>query len=242
MRDRPVPIHAEPSPTALDHQASMPRAASPRLIASEADVKAGLRALRRKCPAMRLAHDLAGDPPLRLREPGLEGLMRIIVAQQVSVASATAIWARVAAGVRPLEAATILAMSEEQLRACGLSRPKIRTLTAIARAISEDGLDLGALADASEAEIHEQLTAVSGIGPWTADIFAMFCLGRADAFAAGDLALQEAARLILELDERPKPDELGEIAERWRPWRGVAARMLWQYYRVAKAASSGAPA
>ena len=213
-----------------------------RIIDTEADIKAGMRALRRKCAGMRRAHDAAGDPPLRRREPGLEGLARIIVGQQLSVASAGAIWARTEKLVVPFEAPRLLAESDEALRGAGLSTGKIRTLRALASAIVDDGLDLTTLGDCPHEEITERLTVVKGIGPWTADIFAMFCLGRADAFAPGDLALQEAARLALDLDGRPGANDLADIAVRWRPWRGVAARMLWAYYAVAKTKGNALPA
>ena len=213
-----------------------------RIIETEADIRAGMRSLRRKCAGMRRAHDAAGDPPLRRREPGLEGLARIIVGQQLSVASAGAIWARTEKAVVPFEAPRLLACSDPELRSAGLSTGKIRTLRALATAIVDDGLDLTALGACPHEEITERLTAVKGIGPWTADIFAMFCLGRADAFAPGDLALQEAARLALDLDARPAAKDLAEIALRWQPWRGVAARMLWAYYAVAKTKANALPA
>lgn len=206
----------------------------PRLIVADDDVRAGIRALRRRCEAIRRMHDLAGDPPLRRREAGFEGLVRIVVAQQVSVASANAIWTRFATLVEPMSAASVLALSDDELRAAGLSRPKIRTLRAISNAVATGELRFDVFDDADEAEVHAALTRVSGIGPWTADVFLLFCLGRADAFAAGDLALQEAARIAFALDKRPNSSELLEIAERWRPWRGVAARMLWAYYKAAK--------
>lgn len=212
-----------------------------KVIECDADVQAGIEALRRKCPIVQRMHDLAGYPPLRRRAAGFEGLARIIVGQQVSVASATAIWERTFKTVQPFDAAILLSTSEVDLRRAGLSRPKVRTLTAIARAIAEAGLDLGALEHLNDEEVHEALTRISGVGPWTADIFLMFCIGRADCFAAGDLALQVAAQMAMNLDERPSAQELLEIAERWRPWRGVAARMLWAYYKVAKEARSGAP-
>ena len=226
----------------VEMRTPMSRQSAPRIISSDDDIRVAMRSLRRRCAAMRRAHDLAGDPPLRLRAPGLEGLARIVVGQQVSVASADAIWRRLSERVKPFEARSILDLGEVELRACGLSGPKFRTLAAIARAVEEKTLDLSALGTLREEDVRERLTAVSGIGPWTADIFSMFCLGRADAFAPGDLALQEAARLVLDLDERPRSSELEEIALRWRPWRSVAARMLWAYYRVARSASSGAPA
>jgi len=184
--------------------------------------------------------DTGGPPPLRRREPGFAGLAGIIVSQQVSVASARAIFGRLESRIAPLEAATLLAADDESLRGCGLSTPKLKALRALARAVAEDGLDLAGLADLDAADAHAQLIKVSGIGPWTADIFLLFCLGHPDAFPAGDLALQEAARLALGLKTRPDTRRLERIAERWRPWRAVAARMLWAFYAVAKR-REGAP-
>jgi DNA-3-methyladenine glycosylase II len=209
----------------------MKRIKPSRTIETEADLREGIRALRRKCPHLRRVHDRAGDPPLRRHPPGFEGLARIIVGQQLSIASAQAIWTRVAAAVRPMSAKAFLALSDDELRRAGLSRGKVKTLRAMSAAI-EAGLDLDRLANAPEEIVHETLTALPGIGPWSADIFLLFCLGRADAFAAGDLALQTAAASALQLRERPSREELLEIAERWRPWRGVAAHMLWAYYKI----------
>jgi DNA-3-methyladenine glycosylase II len=212
----------------------------PRIIAADSDVRDGVRALRRKCAIMRRVHDLAGDPPLRRRPAGFEGLARIIVGQQVSVASATAIWGRTAAACAPFEPRVLLALEDRHLAGAGLSRPKIRTLRAIATACSE-GLDLTGLDGLTEEEIHGALTEVTGIGPWTADVFILFCLGRADGWAPGDLALQVAAQHALKLAERPGKDEMKEIAERWRPWRGVAARLLWAYYAALKQQRTAVP-
>jgi DNA-3-methyladenine glycosylase II len=213
----------------------------PQIIESAADIRAGIRALRRKCCAMRRVHDATGDPPLRRRLPGFEGLARIVVGQQLSTASAGAIWHRFGSAIEPIRADVLLCASEETLRATGLSRTKIKTLRAIASAMAHENLDLERLAAASDEAVHEVLTRVSGIGPWTADIFLMFCLGRRDAFAAGDLALQVATQHALGLGQRPSPHELLELAEPWRPWRGVAARLLWAYYRHVKESRSGAP-
>ena len=190
---------------------------------------------------MAKAHELAGAPPLRRRAPGFEGLARIIVGQQLSVASAGAIWSRLEALVAPFEASNLAGKSDEELRAVGLSGGKIRTLRGIADAVASRELELGGLHGVSEEAIHERLTALKGVGPWTADIYVMFCLGRADAWAPGDLALQYAVADLMALDERPDPAQMQEIAERWRPWRGVAARMLWAYYRERKNAGSGVP-
>lgn len=202
-----------------------------RIIATDDDMREGIRALRRKCPHLRVVHELAGDPPLRRHAPGFEGLARIVVGQQLSLASAQAIWHRVQLAVEPLTPATLLTLSDKELRAAGLSRGKVRTLRAVSEAIAA-GLDLDRLAQAPEDEVHTALTSLPGIGPWSADIYLLFCLARADAFAAGDLALQIAVRTALGLDARPTREELYDIAERWRPWRGVAAHLLWAYYKV----------
>jgi DNA-3-methyladenine glycosylase II len=209
-----------------------------RAIRSDADVAEGVAALCRTCDYARQMADISGPLPLRLREPGFEGLARIVVSQQVSVASAAAIWSRFAATFaadgRPLQAGIIIAASDDALRGAGLSRPKVRTMRAIAAALHSGELALDGLDRASNDEVHAALTRVSGIGPWTADIFLMLCLGRADGFPPGDLALQEAAKLVMKRDTRPSGPELLAIAERWRPWRSVAARLLWAYYKVIK--------
>jgi DNA-3-methyladenine glycosylase II len=177
---------------------------------------------------------LAGRPPLRLMEPGFAGMVSIIVSQQVSVASASAIFKRIEANLSPLSARRMLEADDAALRACGLSQPKMRALRALAQAVEHEGLDLAGLGELAAETAHQALIAVKGVGPWTADIFLLFCLGHPDAFPSGDLALQEAARLALALKKRPDARRLEAIAERWRPVRGVAARLLWAYYRVAK--------
>jgi DNA-3-methyladenine glycosylase II len=204
------------------------------LIASEAALAEAMARLLALDPdVVGRMIELGGPPPLRRRDPGFAGLAAIIVSQQVSVASANAIFARLEAELSPLAAATLIAADDAALRRCGLSLPKMRALRALAEA-SLAGLDLEALGERDAREAHEALVAVKGVGPWTADIFLLFCLGHPDAFPAGDLALQEAARLALNLKTRPDARRLERIAERWRPLRGVAARLLWAYYRVAK--------
>jgi DNA-3-methyladenine glycosylase II len=204
-------------------------------IADDATLAAATEALRRKDPQFvgRLIA-IGGPPPLRRREPGFAGLAAIIVSQQVSVASASAIFGRLEVQVAPLEAARLAETTDDVLRGCGLSSPKIRALRAVAETIADGRLDLEGLSALDAEEAHRALVAVKGIGPWTADIFLLFCLGHPDAFPAGDLALQEAAKLAMALKSRPDAGRLERIAERWRPWRGVAARMLWTYYRAVK--------
>jgi len=203
-------------------------------IADEATLAAAAKALLEKDPdVVGKLIEVGGPTPLRLREPGFSGLARIVVSQQLSVASAGAIFNRLEAALAPFEAATLAEATDETLRACGLSSPKIRALRSIAEAVGS-GLDLPGLAALDAEAAHAALVSVKGIGPWTADIFLLFCLGHPDAFPAADLALQEAAKLALKLKARPDPARLERIAERWRPYRGVAARMLWAYYRGVK--------
>ena len=200
-----------------------------RIIESDACVAEGVTWLCGAEPRFARALELTGPLPLRRRPDGFGQLLSAIVSQQVSVASARAIWARLeAAGMTTPEA--IRATDEEGLRALGLSRQKASYAVALAGA----GIDFDALRLAPTDEVVKTLVAVKGIGIWTAEIYAMFSLGRADVFAPGDLALQESARLLFDLPERPREKAMREIARDWSPWRGVAARLLWAYYRVAK--------
>jgi DNA-3-methyladenine glycosylase II len=209
-------------------------------IDSERDLQNGLDALIRLDRRLGPIFALAGPLPLRRRPGGFPGLASIVVSQQLSTASAAAIWGRLTVALDPLDHAAMRKARADKLRRVGLSGPKIRALKAIARAIGDGKLDLDALADCPADDAHRILTAVHGIGPWTADIYLLTCLGHADAWPAGDLALQEAARLALALKARPTTKEMGPLAEAWRPWRGVAARLLWTYYRAVKG-RSGAP-
>jgi DNA-3-methyladenine glycosylase II len=170
-----------------------------------------------------------GELPLRRTEEGFGRLLQAIVGQQVSTASAAAIWARLE-GARLTAPHAVVAAGEERLRALGLSRQKARYAVALAEA----GVDYDGLREMPDAEVVRVLTAVPGIGVWTAEIYAMFSLGRADVFAPGDLALQEGARTLFALPERPKERALRAMAEEWSPWRSVAARILWAWYRVEK--------
>ncbi len=210
------------------------------LIETEADLDAGLAELRRADPRLAAVMAAAGRPPLRRRPDGFAGLAAIIVAQQLSTASAGAIWARLAAAFDPLDPAVVLRARPARLARLGLSTAKIRTLKAIARAVTRRELALPALAGLPADAAHAALTAIHGIGPWTADLYLLTCLGHADAWPAGDLALREAARLAFALPARPGIKEMQALAEPWRPWRAVAARVLWTYYRAIKG-REGAP-
>ncbi len=200
-----------------------------RIIVAEACVAEGAAWLAAREPRFAAALAATGPLPLRRREDGFRALLSAIVSQQVSVASANAIWARLeAAGL--CDAGAMAEASEEVLRAAGLSRQKARYGQELARA----GIDFEGLRGLPDAEVVAVLTGVPGIGRWTAEIYAMFALGRADVFAPADLALQEAARILFELEARPSEKALRAMAEAWSPWRAVAARLLWAYYRVAK--------
>ncbi|MEZ0172198.1 DNA-3-methyladenine glycosylase [Microvirga sp. TS319] len=205
------------------------------LLETDAVLKRGLTALAKADPVMaRLAAE-GVVPQLRKRPPGFEGLAWIIVGQQVSTASAAAIWGRLRLILDPPEPARFLSLSDEDLRGAGLSAMKIRTIRATAMEIVEGRLPLDRLDELPADEAHGLLTRVKGIGPWTADIYLLFCLGHPDAFPGGDLAVQEAARIAYGLAARPDAKALTALAESWRPWRGVAAKVLWAYYRVVKA-------
>lgn len=201
-----------------------------RIILTDACVAEGLDWLITREPRLAAAAALIEGPlPLRRRADGFAALLSAIVSQQVSTASANAIWARLeAAGMT--ERAAMAAAEEEALRALGLSRQKAR----YGRALAQSAVDFETLRDISSEKVIADLTAIPGIGIWTAEIYAMFALGRADVFAPGDLALQEAARLIYDLPARPSEKALRAMAVEWSPWRSVAARLLWAYYHVAK--------
>jgi DNA-3-methyladenine glycosylase II len=209
-------------------------------IHTEADLDTALAALVQADARFKQALAAAGRPPLRKRPDGFAGLAAIVVAQQLSTASASAILERLKVALDPLDHAAVLRARPAKLARIGLSAPKIRTLKAIARAVDDGAINLPSLVDMSAEDAHRALTALHGIGPWTADIYLLFCLGHADAWPAGDLALQEAVRLLLGLKTRPTVKEMGPLAEAWRPWRGAAACALWAYYRIAKK-RDGAP-
>lgn len=200
-----------------------------RIIATQADLDEGCAHLARACPIWAKTLPLLGPLPLRRRDDGFEAIASAIVGQQISIAAAGAIWGRMQdAGL--LTETALRTASEDDLRAAGLSRAKQRYL----RGIADAGIDWNALRDMPDDAAIAHLVALPGIGIWTAEIYLKFALGRADVFAAGDLALQEAARIMYDLPARPTPAVLRQLAEPWRPWRAVAARGLWAYYRLAK--------
>lgn len=175
-----------------------------------------------------------GVPALRRRESGFAGMVAIVCAQQLSTASANAIWERLRTAFDPITPGAIAKARADRLARLGLSAAKIKTLKSLAREIVAERFDLDALADEDAEVAHAKLTALHGIGPWTADVYLLFCLGHPDAWPAGDLALQEAVKLGLGLSSRPGTKEMMVLAEPWRPWRGVAAHVWWAYYKIAR--------
>jgi DNA-3-methyladenine glycosylase II len=210
-----------------------------RPITTQADIVEGLDALCVADPRLVAVRAVAGEVPLRRATAGFESLASIIVSQQVSRASADAIMARFSALLDPMTAEAVLSASEELFRQAGLSRPKQRALLAVGRAV-RDGLDLTHLCGLQAGEAIARLSAVPGIGPWTAEVYLLVSAGHPDVFPARDVALQSAVAHGLGLASRPGERDLIRIAESWSPWRGVAARLFWSYYRTMRG-REGAP-
>lgn len=211
-------------------------------IRNMSDIEEGLEYLGKRDPLLLPIIEAVGDVPLRLSEPGFKGLASIIVSQQVSKASAAAIFGRLCEQVSPFTAENYLAVGEEGWRIAGLSRPKQRTFLTVCNAVVEGQLNLTALCELPAETALEQLTALKGIGPWTAEVYLLFCAGHPDIFPAGDLALQEAVRVAFNMRERPNDKKLRAITKKWSPWQGVAARLFWSYYAILRDGRDGTPA
>ena len=205
-----------------------------RRIETLDDIEAGLEALLLADARLAAVRERAHAVPLRRTAPGFESLASIVVAQQVSVASAAAIWARFRQVVDPLTPENYIACGEEAWRAAGLSRPKQATLLAVSSALADGALDLHGLCDLPAQEAIDRLTAIKGIGPWTAEGYLLFAAGHPDVFPAGDVALQAAVGHAFAHAARPDAAALRALAEGWSPWRGVAARLFWSYYAAIK--------
>ena len=209
-----------------------------RAIKTIEDVNLGLEELMHRDPDLAQAYNYVRKAgfivPLRLRAGGFGALAEIIISQLVSKASANAINERFLHHINPLTPETYLKEGEEAWRIIGLSRPKQASICALANGLINGELDLKSLANMPQEQAISHLSAIKGIGPWSAQIYLMFCLGHRDIFPAGDLALREAARLLWSLDERPSVNELSVLAQRWSPQRAIAARLLWVFYAVKK--------
>ena len=199
---------------------------------TQADLDDAIHVLVRQDRRLKPIFELTGMPALRRREPGFVGLAHIVCGQQLSTASAAAIWSRLSAAFAPLDAEAIRRARTDRLGRLGLSAAKIKTLKALARDIQGERLNLDVLANEDADAAHDTLTALHGIGPWTADVYLLFCLGHGDAWPAGDLAVQEAVKIGLGLTTRPTAKQMAPLAEPWRPLRGAAAHLWWSYYRV----------
>jgi DNA-3-methyladenine glycosylase II len=201
---------------------------------TDVDLRAGLAQLLLADPRLKPIADKAGSFSLRRREAGFPGLCAIVCGQQLSTASAAAIRARLFAAFVPFGHESVLKARADKLKRLGLSAAKIKSIRAIGKAVAKGRIDLTQVGNMDADAAHAALTALHGVGPWTADIYLLFCLGHADAFPAGDLAVQESARLAFGLRRRPDAKALTKMAEAWRPWRGVAAHLLWAYYHAVK--------
>jgi DNA-3-methyladenine glycosylase II len=199
---------------------------------TQADLEDAIGMLITRDPRLKPILERTGMPALRRREAGFAGLAAIITGQQLSTASAAAIWARLSAAFDPFDHASLRKARANRLGRLGLSAAKIRTLKSLAREIATERLNLEVLANEDADAAHNTLTALHGIGPWTADVYLLFCLGHGDAWPAGDLAVQEAIKVGLGLKTRPTAKQMAPLAEPWRPLRGAAAHLWWSYYRV----------
>ncbi|MDJ0613873.1 MAG: DNA-3-methyladenine glycosylase [Rhizobiaceae bacterium] len=205
------------------------------------DVNDGLKQLLKLDPNLLAIAKQVGDLPLRLQEPGFAGLARIVIGQQVSTASAAAIHARFVKHISPLTPSAFLEAGEPAWIEIGLSRAKQSTLEGLAKVLTSGELDLALVTQLPAEDAIAQLTALKGIGPWTAEVYLLFSAGHPDIFPAGDLALQEAIKMAFNLDTRPDEKEVRNKAVKWSPYRGIAARLFWAYYRDVKTGREGVP-
>jgi DNA-3-methyladenine glycosylase II len=201
----------------------------------ESSLRRGVLILARRDPALAAIARQYGPPPLWAREPGFATLVHMILEQQVSLASALAVFERLRASLPVFDAASLLALDDVVFKRVGITRQKTAYARGLASAIAGKSLDLDAIAMLEDADVHTTLTRIKGIGLWTSNVYLLMALGRPDAFPASDIALQVAAHRALRLRKRPTPERLERLAEQWRPWRAVAARLLWHFYLSEKA-------
>ena len=201
---------------------------------TQADLEEAIETLVKQDRRLKPILELTGMPSIRQREPGFAGLAAIVCGQQLSTASTSTIWNRLTAAFDPFHHDAIRKARADRLGRLGLSAAKIKTLKHIALELAEERLNLEVLANEDADTAHNTLTALPGIGPWTADVYLLFCLGHGDAWPAGDIAIQEAVKVGLGLQTRPTAKQMAPLAEPWRPLRGAAAHLWWSYYRVLK--------
>lgn len=203
-------------------------------LETQSDLEEAVHALVKRDPRLKPVLEIAGMPALRRREPGFTGLAHIVCGQQLSTASAAAIWGRLSAAFDPFDHEAVRRARTDRLGRLGLSAAKIKTLKHLAREINAQRLNLDVLAEEDAEAAHHTLISLPGIGPWTADVYLLFCLGHGDAWPAGDIAVQEGIKVGLGLQVRPTEKQMAPLAEPWRPLRGAAAHLWWSYYRVIK--------
>ncbi len=206
------------------------------LSLNESELQRGVRILVRRDPDLARVHRAYGDPPLWARTPGFPTLIHIILEQQVSLASARAAYDRLKAACRGrITPHRLLTFTDAQMLRIGFSRQKAGYARDLSRAIIRGEFDLEALEAMPDPAVRQALVAQKGIGPWTADVYLLMVLLRRDVWPHGDLALAVAVQQLLGLTTRPTYVELAQIAERWKPWRAVAARLCWHFYLSQKA-------
>ena len=203
-------------------------------ILTQQDITHGLKKLLAIDPRLIPIANRAGELPLRLQEPGFAGLTRIVIGQHVSTASAAAINRRFIKEIDPITPQAFLEAGEDAWIRIGLTRAKQATIKNLALQILDHKLDLQSLIQLPADEAVKQLTALKGIGPWTADVYLLFCAGHGDIFAAGDLAIREAVRHAFDMKERPSEKQLRELSKLWTPHRAIASRLFWTYYEQLK--------
>ncbi|TCN17583.1 DNA-3-methyladenine glycosylase family protein [Sinorhizobium americanum] len=201
-----------------------------RIIRTSDDIEAGLAGLVMLDARLEHVLDKAGPVPLRRTDPGYRGLANIIVSQMVSKASAAAIWNRMEASLGEISADAVLSLDDDACRQFGLSRAKADTLRRVAAATVSGEIDLDGICDSEAAAAIHELTAIKGVGRWTAEVYLLFCAGHPDVFPSGDVALQNAVGHALGFELRPTASEIDSLAASWSPWRSVAARLFWAYY------------
>ena len=197
---------------------------------TEQELLDGTEILASRHPDLARTLDRLGPPPLWDREPGFPALVHIILEQQVSLASARAAFDKLVARVDPLEPATFLELEDSELIAIGFSGQKGRYCRELAKAVLDGSLDLVGLQTAADDRVRTELVKVTGIGRWTADIYLLMALGRPNILPRGDLALHKAVQDIKGLEAPPTQTIFEELGDSWRPWRSVAARILWNHY------------
>lgn len=208
-------------------------------VTDKRQLSKAVRTLAKDCHIMKAAHEYVGVPEWRTRAGDYAGLARIIAYQQLSTKAAGTIWGRVEVLLGKVTPKSVLAADIDALRACGMSRPKISHIRSIATAVEDGSLNFRRVARKPDDEAREELTAVKGIGPWTADVYLMFCLGRWDVFPHADIGLSEAYRMISGERKRHPSKKFLRTGERWRPYRGVAAHMLWAYINAVREEQRG---